>query len=685
MAVVNNKKKKYVLAIDETGRFSMRSDDKSFVCGIVVTKSEQDLKDAYKRNYSDFGFPEPAPDDIKSLLSDETISDGDKARYHYNKLDDWQKSFCKFNLMPVVDVIYKSVGKPALFSNNQNWWLIAVTTLIRDFLKTYNFENDSEVDVIIDNRKDNVWGMVYDDGDKLDDLSKDDRLNRFKNYHNNLKQQIESNVKKYADVRGVDLKIYFNSDTSSLFVNLADIACGFVRDAIRQNQNILTQRIIECNCKSFMDGSDPVAIAKDSPLAAMSIIFQEVINNNYNNINIVDDLMKRLRKDEESYNFLWDMFYDFIKYKIEERASMSGLVGIKSFTEMFLNEFNNSAKNILPYSSSVELMILFVEYFSHAGGIDIPFDRNIVVEYLKKNDKNSETRILRKWEKLISFTLRESQFRFNNYDFDSANAHVEEIWKKHENIIKLLKDVFFEKDEFEKDEPTAALIGTLAQSYAYKGRFDKAIKYFNLSKEYSIKTSNRSASYLFTICHRMKDIENARKYFEEQVGKTAEAYYEDKKYDDTWKLMSYCRLRALELFVEGKTALPSVEIEKLKNYNTEYPFPLVMKWESLALYLEDKDANKQRIERYFNDAIENLLRTENGFTIRTLALPLMQCYSLIDNKNQYHSKYNTIMMEMKKCSSFFTEYVDERASFLNNIKNDSDLWERAMSLPFIYS
>ena len=81
----------------------MRSDDKSFVCGIVVTKSEQDLKDAYKRNYSDFGFPEPAPDDIKSLLSDETISDGDKARYHYNKLDDWQKSFCKSNLMPVVD------------------------------------------------------------------------------------------------------------------------------------------------------------------------------------------------------------------------------------------------------------------------------------------------------------------------------------------------------------------------------------------------------------------------------------------------------------------------------------------------------------------------------------------------------------------------------------------------------
>ena len=44
---------KHILAIDETGRFSMKSDDKSFVCGVVVSKDFSEIKKAYQKTYSE--------------------------------------------------------------------------------------------------------------------------------------------------------------------------------------------------------------------------------------------------------------------------------------------------------------------------------------------------------------------------------------------------------------------------------------------------------------------------------------------------------------------------------------------------------------------------------------------------------------------------------------------------------
>ena len=65
--------KKYILAIDETGRFTIDNEnDKSFVCGVVTTKEISELKEAYRRTYSDLEFPDPVPDDNEGLLTDNT-------------------------------------------------------------------------------------------------------------------------------------------------------------------------------------------------------------------------------------------------------------------------------------------------------------------------------------------------------------------------------------------------------------------------------------------------------------------------------------------------------------------------------------------------------------------------------------------------------------------------------------
>lgn len=640
--------KKHILAIDETGNFY--SDNWSSVCGVSVNGNELELKKTYQNVYKEFGFPEPVPNDIKSLL--QTTDDiNDKARFHFNKMNDSQKGILEKYLLPFVECLYVSKGKPVLFANNQNWWLIAVTVVIKEFLRKCNIEKGDEVEILIDNRNNKVFGVV----EEVD----------FIEYHNDIKNQILNSVRNY--IPDNKLKIEFRPDTSSLFVNLADVCCGF-----RKSEE-LSDKVVFCDCKTMHDNIDAVACKDKNPFVALCTIIQEVDNKNFRNVSYTEEILKKLRYIPDEYHKTWDLFYDLVKLQISERESDSALVKVKDFVELFLKEFNNARKQKLPTSKCIELMILFVEYYSHIGEINSPYTREDIEKVLYKTDRNSETRILRKWEKMISFTLRESQIFFNAYNFISANDNLVDVWKKHENIVNLLRNSFSEKDE-----QTTALLGTLAQSYAFKGDFENAIDFFELSGNYAIKSANITDSYMFNIYHRLGKIDECKECYE-RIAKGR------KPEGNLWTLLSYFKLRALELYADEKTELPDIELQNLKNYNTEYPFPLVMKWAAIAMCLEDAEANKSQIERYFNDAIENLLKTENGFTIKTLALPIMQCYSFVDNKNQYHSKYNTVVDELKKQSPYFAKYVDERAFFLNNIKNEADLWQRAMSLPFIYS
>jgi hypothetical protein len=241
----------------------------------------------------------------------------------------------------------------------------------------------------------------------------------------------------------------------------------------------------------------------------------------------------------------------------------------------------------------------------------------------------------------------------------------------------------FGKD-VKKDEPTTAILGTLAQSYAYEDKLEEAIEYFNLSKEYAIKTTNRTDSYLFNLFHRKQSVELCREAFFNQTGKTPEDYMQKGIFENQWELLSYCKLCALELYKMGETSL-MIPLEYVRSSErSEYPFPLIMKWVALALYLQNEEEHKASIEFLFKRAIDKLLKEENGFAIQTLALPIIQCYGLINNQNSYHSRYGNILQLLLNQSDGFRMYA-EGVSHLMNIKNDADMWQRAMLLPFIYS
>ena len=658
---------KYVLAIDEFGKFAIGTKN-SFACGVVVEANELTLKQAYQKVYKEFGFPEPVPNSTNELL--QTKEDiNDKARFHFNKLTDSQLEICKNNLLGFAKKVYVSKDEPTMFANNQSWWLIAVVVVIERFLNDYPFEEGSEVEVWLDCRSDKVWGVLQEDVERL----------KFAPYHKTLGDQIERRVQNYAANKGVTLKIYFKSDTSSFYINLADLVCGFVRT----DRAAIGAEIVETSCRMFTEKVDVVKMANQYPLSALNCIFQEVLNEIYLNIPQANNIIRHLRQDRDEYVMAWDSFNEFVKLKIESRSTASSLVKAKQLIDCFLEEFSNTKGQCLKGEQRLEMVTRFVEYYSHIGEVNVPIDDAMFDDLLKSVDSNSETRALRRWEKKVSFVLRQSQIYFNGYNFEGFRQTIEQCYSQHERIINSIEVLKDEQGKV-KDEPTVALLGTLAQTYAYIGDIDQAEEYFILSKEYAIKSNAITDSYLFCLHHCKGDIEACRTDFEAVSKKTPERYAEDKKFEDLWTLLLYCKLRALELHTNGKTALPCIDLKSLSSYNSEYPFPLIMKWEAIALWIENATANKQIVEKYFSDAINNLLSEDNGFAIKTLALPIVQCYGLVNNRNEYHARYNQIVEQLQRQSQSFASYV-KSSDVLQSITNKEDLWQRALSLPFIYS
>lgn len=386
-----------------------------------------------------------------------------------------------------------------------------------------------------------------------------------------------------------------------------------------------------------------------------------------------------MKSDEYRDNTI-DRFSKFVKGRIKDRSYSASLGKIRRVVECCKNNVKNNIDKISG-DKQLDTIILINEYYSHIGSMSCPYSKEEFLSVLKASEDTSETRLLRKWEKYVSFCLRKAQIDFNGYNFKDVVECFEQIWEGQEKIIGFIAGLFGLK----KDEPTTAIIGTLAQAYAYNGNYEEAIEHFNLSVEYAIKSSAQTASYLLTLYHRCGDVENVRIQFERQVGEKPEEYYMRENFKNNWELLSYCKIRALELYKGSGTKLPHIELEKLKSWGTEYPFSLVLKWEGISLFLEDAERNRDRIGRYFSEAISSLLKDDNGFAIKALSLPIILCYGVVDNQNDFHSRYMGILRDLKSQSEDFRSYVDTRAPMLNEMKNDADIWERALALPFTYS
>jgi hypothetical protein len=651
----------YNFSIDETGRFNSSNPHRSFVCGILVSHNEETLRKHYQKAYKECALGNDVPSDTKNLLGNKN--------FHFAQLSNPRKDICREIMLPLVDKIIVSKGKPPLWANNQNFWLIAVVSVILGLFKNHSFHKGDKLNIQIDQRAKKVWGVLKDNEDTKENPKE------FQEYHEFLKNQIQKYIEKYQTSPGIEIRIEFVSDTDSFFVNLADLVCGFART----ERKCLTPKPIECYCENFMSGENPIQILDKNPVGALNLIFQEVLNDKHGNIGLIQKIFSKTRTNEEKYYTIWNIFQNFLEYNINFRSTDGDIIPkLKEVSDIFLKEFNTNG-NRIP-NMQLEIINLFLKYYSHIGEINIPIDKDSFIKLLNEIVENSESRITRKWENYVRFSLREAQILFNAYNFSEAVENFEKIWEIHEKILSVEYPF-----NHEKDEHTTAIIGTLAQSYAFEGELDKAIEFFELSKDYAIKTSSQTASYLLSVYFHKQDTEKVHYYFEKQTQKTPKEYAKKRNFDNVWELLSYTKLRALELYKNNKTDLPEIDITKTSNYRTRYPSPLVLKWAGFAKWIENHSENKEIVSRDFIEAIENLLDEKCGFAIRTLAIPIIQMFAIVDNTNPHHARYDSILLGLKQQSQFFADFVDNRSPLLNRIRNDSDMWTRAISLPFHYA
>lgn len=705
------------MGIDESGKFHfdiVKNKELTFVGGVLVSKNEDNAvlklyQDCYELLHP---HPQSKAQSESKLREPKLLLGGD--RFHYEKLkntSDGKKVINKIREFLNGDKkIFKSVGVPLLWANGQDYWQTSVMAVISGLFTNHSFQSGDVVNIFIDHRDDRFWGLTPEDPmnkwfhkNEIDGPDfkefKRNGTELFSKYHQIIKRQFQKIVKQYEENYNIKVNIDFKGNTS-FYTNLADIACGWIRyneqkeKCNRENE----LKFIKCPCENIVGAENPDLLVDNHPIAALGIVLRRAMVGKLNSDaqEVVSKAFKITASDKSEYSRLWDVFHNFLQYQIDNRSKNENTIAkLNNIVGEFRNEFKTNSGNIA-FDKQLEYIKSFMKYYSHAGEVvtEIPIEENEFVLMLDQADGSvDEGRTVRKWDSYVSHNLRAVQFHFNSYNFtDKILEHWEKILKKQTAMLNTLNDDPMFNSE--KDEHTAAIHGTLGQYCAFREEIEDARKHFEESLKYAVKESSKTQtySYLFTLSFIEKDLEKLYKYFEEQTGIEPKNFKGTPTAAISWNLVSYAKLRALELYKNNSTELPEIN-----GRDGEYPWPLVYKWNAVARLL--KNQNDRDAEVYLSTAINNLLNNETRFTVKTLALPIMQIQALAlcaepAKAKLYALKYEMRVGELRKESQDFAQYIDEKAPLLKSINtaaiNDDksrrdELWNRAAALPFNYS
>ncbi|MEE1259579.1 MAG: hypothetical protein U0K66_05275 [Paludibacteraceae bacterium] len=661
----------YVLAIDETGGFMTSPFDnqkwiKSFSCGVCfIDKTEEDIKNIFVKLYNDFNGCSPNTNDLKSILRNEA--------FHSNKLSEDKLIKCKDAFAPIIDKAFSSKDKPSLYANNQDWWLTSVVVVIELFLDSYKFQSNDTIDIFFDGRKDTTWGAL-DENTSPYDPNNDQQWDIYKQYHKFLKDQIWNYISPIMTHRGLNIKLYYGQDSNNAGIAVADIVTKLVARGLSKKQFIEGIPVETRSCRQINNLNSPEKLFEnDQIIEAYTTILHELENDDNKHIGMVSTILNKLNQQEEDYAIVWSLFYDFIKNRIEERKLESSQQLVEIFTgelKKILPEWSNKVKGLKELNCT-DFIILINEYSSHLGiATSMPFSFD---EFEKYNNKY-EGRLLRRWENKIRFNLRAAEICFNGYDFKTIQESMSDLCDKQDKLREML--------DGEKDNHSSAILGTLGQAYAFLNETSNAESKFKRSLEISDSKKGQTYSYIFTICHKIGDVEKCKEYFRLSTGIEASDYLSKLEEDRSrnFNLVSYEKLRALEIKKNGRTDLPRFDIENHSDLGNEYPIPLIKKWVAISLYLENKEENKGLIMSLLNESAESCIKGK-GIAIRAMAIPMFQCISLIGSTN---SQYEKFINDLANECPGFAEYA-EAVPNIKTLDNKLDIWDRALLLPFYYA
>lgn len=670
----------YTVGIDETGEFNAFSDaaeSESFVGAVVSTASTRSLKAAYQTVYDEI-LARHVPNQRKGLPllahfhHGDWFTSGDRpALFPRRVAGEAQRRLAELVRDHIVAVVV-STGRPALVSNRQHWWLVALQSVLEGLFASGVLTEKETVDISIDPRAPKVTGEEA--------ISQRD-------YHRALERRLAPVVAAHGE-EYPQVRLRFHEDTSNIYVNLADMVIGMYRHEPRLLGDEV--RIVPCPCL-MLRGGDSVRELLDGGDAAGAIrraLEQCVYDRKAVSATLANRCFKALRKGPRGvHQQCWDDILSFVETLLHSRSYDSDLVMRAGEVTAMIEPRLETAwpDESLRHRVTLELRRKQLTHATHVGSID----REVAGRYFDLFAEHGGylTRRLQRWEAYVQAKVAAAQLYFNAYDFAPVIDDMEQVWSCHERT----------EMDFPGgagiDETTAEIAGTLGQAHAFMGNWDDAEEHFLLDEANTVDdTGNLSRrmvlSFLLCLYWRREDRDGVDRQLRlltpDGSGIDATAKSPSKvRALDNWTLCDF--LRGLALSVrQGREYTTRFSWDDLERRNSGYPYPLALKWAGyLAHCWGENDTAVSLLTRS-----AELLAGQGRFTIRTLAIPAYQMKAVIagDTRRAETRRYAQWVNDLREQCPSFAAYVDEHVPWAGSLHlEEQNIWQVARALPFYYA
>ena len=663
------------VGIDESGVFTYYNTKgkHSFVCAAITQESPDELKEKFANLFYMMKGREHRND--WELLS----------YFHAMERSNDDNNTIFSNLKNSVYKAVVSKGRPLVLCNPQHWWLSGVMSVLRQIVMLDEIKTGDTLDIFLATRSMNVVGLFvnnYENNSQEEGAS-------WKRYHEILQGDLLRWIKA-VDKKVLNIYLHCVPANESGSVTLADQAVGMVW---KNCTGYLGNKVCYTECADFYEMYNVESSASDRPLGntnenackrfmeesnyltALQFWLRAFFAKENIPFKLFSDIMKGAYADVHTYVEAWKIVLDTCEYALDNRGEDSQLIDRVFKLEPELQNEYARVEGLKDVHLLMDVWRVLEKVSSHRGDTNCK-----VLDYVDSFWKKGGQEIgstLDRWKSYLQTKLIGAQIPFNGYDFASVSDRMEPLLDCHEKLCSLP----FPFENATVDDELAALLGTCGQAAAFQGNLEEAVNCFE--EDYACSSAEwkpMPASFMVTVLHRMGDFERTCEWFEKQTGGISFNDF-DKSLSATsnlWLMVNYFKLLVLAQLLDQSVPRDVPDLESWNIQNT-YPWPLVLKWAALSLL------QREHVDRgvVLLEEAKKLLK-KGGFTIKTLALPILQILYCVTEEEKYEKEYEGLLQQLTDACETFKTYVESRGDAFK-LNKDKDLWEAAMILPFNYA
>lgn len=665
------------IGIDESGVFTYYNTKgkHSFVCAAITQESPEELNEKFANLFY--------------MMKGDGVQDPCEKLgfFHSMERKEDEKTTIFENFKNDVCKVVVSRGRPLVLGNPQHWWLSAVMSVIRHVMNLDDIKENDSLTIHLGTKAKNFLGIPVSDG-----LSEDldiDWLDYHKLLRNDLLKWIKSiNTKK--------LIIDFQCRTAkrSPLVTLADLSVGMRLMDFTQKTTYLNEKITFVNCDdaAMMAGMQNVTVVdrcvellnSGYVVESLQLWMRTFFAKENIPFKLFSEIFDNAFAAKNDYANVWKAVLDTCEYALDNRGDFPQLIDRvfklvpeleKEYARIEGLDNEQRAELGVDIYLLINIWRVLEKVSSHHGDTDCK-----VLEYVDhfwESDCRKIGSTLDRWKFYLQTKLICAQIPFNGYDFASVSDLMEPLLDCHEKLCSLP----FPFENPAVDDNLAELLGTCGQAAAFQDDLDEAINCFKEDYEScSAYWKTMPASFMVTVLHRMRDFDAACDWFQKQTcGISFEDFSKNlSSTSDLWQMVNYFKILVLAQMQKKTVELNIPDLESWNIQNT-YPWPLVIKWAALSLMLSGQDERGVRLLE-----VTHKLLQKDGFTVKTLSLPILQMLYCGTKDEQYGTAYKKLLEQLMASCKTFKAYVENHSESFA-LDKDKDLWDAAMILPFNYA